>query len=118
MDRGTTIRHLILTAVLLAGLTEPAWAGWNEASFAFRHGDYETAFREFKPLAEQGHADAQTNIGLLYENGQGVPQNYGEAVKWYRKAAEQGYADAQKNLGVMYADGAGVPQNYGQAARW
>ena len=45
-------------------------------------------------------------------NGQGVPQDYAEAVTWYRKAAEQGDADAQYNLGVMYAKGQGVPQDY------
>ena len=57
-------------------------------------------------------------MGWCYEKGQGVPQDYAEAVKWYRKAAEQGYADAQYNLGSCYYNGKGVPQNYAEAVKW
>ncbi len=68
--------------------------------------------------AAQGDADAQFNLGVMYENGQGVPQGYAEAVKWYRKAAEQGFAPAQHNLGVMYQKGQGVPQGEAEAVKW
>ena len=54
----------------------------------------------------------------MYDHGQGVPQDYAEAVKWYRLAADQGYAVAQYNLGFMYADGQGVPQDYVQSHMW
>ena len=54
----------------------------------------------------------------MYGDGQGVKQDYFEAVKWYRKAAEQGYANAQFNLGVMYYQGDGVRQDKGQAKEW
>ena len=54
----------------------------------------------------------------MYANGQGVPQNYAEAVKWYRLAADQGNATAQFNLALMYANGQGVPQNYAEAVKW
>ncbi len=54
----------------------------------------------------------------MYERGQGVPQDYTEAVKWYRKAAEQSYAKAQSMLGVTYSKGLGVPQDYAQAHMW
>ena len=54
----------------------------------------------------------------MYDKGQGVPQDYAEAVKWYRLAAEQGDADAQYNLGVMYDNGQGVPQDYAEAVKW
>ena len=64
------------------------------------------------------YAAAQSNLGVMYANGQGVPQDYAEAVKWYRKAAEQGDAAAQYNLGLMYANGQGVPQDYVQAYKW
>ena len=47
----------------------------------------------------------------MYENGQGVPQDYAEAVKWYREAADQDDTDAQFNLGLMYENGDGVPRN-------
>jgi TPR repeat protein len=48
----------------------------------------------------------------MYETGQGVPQDYAEAVKWCRMAVEQGHARAQNNLGIMYGTGRGVPQDY------
>ena len=51
---------------------------------------------------------AQNNLGLMYANGEGVPEDDAEAVHWYRKAAKQGYADAQYNLGLMYDYGEGV----------
>ena len=54
----------------------------------------------------------------MYYNGEGVPQDYGEAVKWFRLAAEQGNAQAQFNLGLMYSIGDGVPQDYIQAHMW
>ena len=69
---------------------------------AYQSGDYATALREWTPLAKQGDAVAQYNLGVMYAQGQGVPQDYKTAVKWYRLAAEQGNADAQYNLGVMY----------------
>jgi hypothetical protein len=67
--------------------------------------------------AEQGDAVSQFNLGLMYDSGQGVTQDYQEAVRWYRLAAAQGYADAQFNLAVMYANGYGVAQDYQEAIR-
>ena len=66
----------------------------------------------------QGLADAQHNLGFMYDKGRGVPQDYAMAVSWYRKAAEQGNAGAQLNLGVMYANSKGVTQDYVQAHKW
>ena len=54
----------------------------------------------------------------MYGNGQGVPQDYTEALKWYRLSAEQGDADAQNNLALMYINGQGVPQDYAEAVKW
>ena len=73
---------------------------------------------ELRRAAEQSHADAQANLGTTYADGRGVPQDYGEAVRWWRLAADQGHADAQANLGTTYAFSRGVPQDYGVAARW
>ena len=75
-------------------------------------------FEETKRLAEQGEAYAQYNLGLMYDEGEGVPENNAEAVRWYRLAAEQGYARAQSNLGFMYSNGEGVPQNNVRAYIW
>ena len=69
-------------------------------------------------LADQGNAVAQYNLGVMYDNGRGVPQDNAQAVIWYRKAADKGYAAAQFNLGLMYDDGRGVPQDYAQAVAW
>lgn len=68
--------------------------------------------------AEMGNAGAQLNLGVMYDFGQGVPEDDVEAVKWYRKAAEQGLAQAQFNLAVMYDDGEGVPEDDDEAVKW
>jgi TPR repeat protein len=69
-------------------------------------------------LVEQGDAGAQFNLGWMYDNGQGVVQDYKEAIKWYRLAAEQGLADAQYNLGAMYDMALGVLQDYKESVKW
>ena len=107
-----------LCAGFTLGLTVPAWAGWDEAAAAHKRGDYATAIRELRPLAEQGDGDAQFNLGIMYDVGLGVRHDYAEALQWYRKAAEQGHAKAQFNLGLMYTTGEGAPQNYAQAHMW
>ena len=118
----TKLAGLALIAAMCAGftlgLTAPAWAGLDEAVAALKRGDYATAFREFRPLAEQGNANAQYNLGIMYDNGQGVSQDYAGAVKWFRKAAKQGVAEAQFELGFMYDKGLGVPQDYAKALQW
>ena len=91
---------------------------WEDATAAYNRGDYAAALRLVRPLADQGDSQAQYNLGVLYHNGKGVPQDYSEAVKWYRKAAGQGVDAAQYNLGLMYSDGQGVPQDYVLAHMW
>ncbi len=81
-------------------------------------GDYATALKELRPLAEQGDAEAQCNLGYMYKGGKGVPQDDAEAARWYRLAAVQGLDRAQFNLGIMYATGRGVQQDYVQAYLW
>ncbi len=97
------MKRIALAAVLLILLVGPVRAGFEEGWTAYERGDYETAVKEFRPLAEQGYAEAQFNLGLMYDYGQGVPRDDAEAVKWYRKAAAQGLAEAQNNLDLMYA---------------
>ncbi len=89
-----------------------------DAAVAYTNGDYTTAFNLFKPLAEQGNADAQFRLGFMYHTGEGVLQDYREAMKWYRLAAEQGHAGAQHNLGVMYHNGEGVKKDNKKAHMW
>ena len=76
------------------------------------------AFADFRARAEAGDAGAQLNLGLMYDTGQGVPQDDVEAVRWYRLAADQGEATAQFFLGRMYAVGREVPQDDTEAVRW
>ncbi len=92
--------------------------GINAGVAAYKLGAYATTLRELRPLAEQGNAAAQYNLGFMYTKGQGVSQDYAEAVKWYRKAAEQGYAKAQNNLGTMYRHGNGVTKDFVLAHMW
>ena len=75
-------------------------------------------FKEIKAKAEAGDAEAQYNLGVMYGSGQGVEQDFKEAVKWYQKAAEQGLAGAQNTLGIMYQKGDGVEQDFKEAAKW
>ncbi len=112
------MKRVTAFAVLLVVLAAPAWAGWDEGVAAYERGDYATALREFRPLAEQGNAGAQSNLALMYRHGQGVPQDYAQAARWYRRAAEQGHADAQFYLALMYKNGQGVPRDYAEAVRW
>ncbi len=94
----------------------------NEEAFkkgmeAHENGDYDTAITEWEPIAEQGHVEAQYNLGLMYAYA-GDPEFYSQAVKWLRLSAEQGHADAQVNLGLLYSDGLGVPKDEEQAIKW
>jgi TPR repeat protein len=77
----------------------------EDATGASQRGDYATALRLLRPLAEQGNAVAQYNLGVMYTAGQGVAQDDRVAVKWFRLGAEQGNPDAQANLGFMYDSG-------------
>ena len=108
---------VLIACCQMANIT--AWAGDFEEGFAAaQKGDFATALRLWKPLAEQGNVDAQYNLGKMYRNGDGVAQDYKTAVKWYTLAAEQGDADAQTNLGAMYDKGQGVAQDYVKAHMW
>src|SRR5262249_51806209 len=67
---------------------------------------------------ERGYAEAQHNLALMYENGEGVPQDYSEAARWYRIAAKQGNPGSQNNLGRLYETGDGVTKDYAAAIEW
>lgn len=108
---------LALVLALLVAL--PAMGqDYQKGKAAAKRGDYATALKEWRPLAEQGLTLAQHDLGILYAKGRGVKQNYRQAVKWYRKAAIAGYSNAQYLLGAMYAKGRGVTQDYAEAVKW
>ena len=109
---------MALAVVLLAGLAGPAGADFEAGMAAIERGDYGAALRELRPLAEQGHAQAQYKLGRMYRAGVGVPRDAVEAANWTRRAAQQGDALAQYDLGIMYATGQGLAQDYVQAHLW
>ena len=97
----------------------------REAEEAFRKGEqfgekknYKEAMRWYRIAAEKGHLESQSNVGMFYVAGMGVPKDVAEGVKWLRKAADQGHEVAQRNMGFMYLQGIGVPQDRAEAIRW
>ncbi len=121
MDKRITTQKnaigLVAVALFVGSMTAHA-ADFDTGIKAYQRGDYATALRIFRQLADQGHAKAQFNLGYMYNKGQGVPQDYAVAVRWFRKAADQGDAWAQVKLGLVYEEGQGVTQDYVQANMW
>jgi TPR repeat protein len=120
LKRGTVVIRLILIAVfaICAALPAPLVAqNFDVGLDAAIAGDYATALENWRPLAEGGDAYAQYNLGTMYYNGNGVPQDDAEAVRLYRLSVEQGNANAQYSLGFMYSNGQGVLQDDAEAAK-
>jgi len=105
---------LIIALTALSAYILSTWSGFDDrlATYAVSHE------KEFRASAEQGNAEAQYNLAMLYDRGLGVENDDSEALKWYREAAEQGYAKAQYNLGMMYYFGKGVPQDKEAGYQW
>jgi TPR repeat protein len=105
-------QELFLMAVM------PTWTILGGGYQSYLKGDYQAAYEEWLPLAELGDAEAQYNLGVMYDEGAGIDQDYVTAASWYRKAASQGFVDAQTNLGMMYYEGLGIPRDLAAAAEW
>ncbi|MBA5866221.1 MAG: hypothetical protein GDA67_05920 [Nitrospira sp. CR1.3] len=90
----------------------------NGSSSQNRHNEDQAAVVELRKSAEEGNADAQNKLGMLYSEGRGVPQDYVQAKQWFEKAAEQGHAGAQVNLGTLYFHGHGAPESEQMALSW
>jgi hypothetical protein len=103
--------RVLSVIVLLTALILPSW-------HAHASPPSDISIVDLQTQAAQGEAKAQSRLGELYRDGQGVPQNYTKARQWYEKAAAQGYADAQLALGMLYYNGLGVPQDYTMARQW
>ncbi len=108
---------LLVVALFVRSMTAHA-VDISEGYKAYQRGDYATALRVFRKLADQGNYNSQVGLGFMYFKGYGVKQDYEEAARWYRKAADQGWANAQNNLGGMYLNGQGVTQDYVHAHMW
>jgi hypothetical protein len=105
-------------SVLIGNGAAVAAENYDKGVNAYSSGDYETALSELAPLAEQGVAEAQGHLGLMYKLGMGVQEDYKTAIKWLTLASEQGYAQAQSQLGNMYTFGLGVPEDHKKAVEW
>jgi TPR repeat protein len=91
---------------------------FDEAMVLYNQKKYAAAVPILLETADHGYASAQYYLGVLYDNGRGVPQDYVKAEEWYRKAAVQGNASAQYYLGVLYDNGHGVPKDPEKAVEW
>lgn len=110
-----------IAAVLVIGITAVFATGAAQDGIGLVNdflGNSTEAVKWYTLAADRGFADAQNNLGVCYENGNGVAKSYAEAVKWYKLAAEQGDSGAQVNLGLCYENGNGVKQSYEEAVKW
>lgn len=104
--------------VAVAMLAGPAHADFESGARAFAEHDYERARLEWLPIAEQGDANAQFSLGVMYSQGLGVAENLSEAVRWFRLAAVGGKSEAQFTLGVFYSQGIVGKPDPDEAIRW
>ena len=109
---------LTLATVLSLAFTQVTAQDFNKGLEAYKADDFATALKEFKPLAEQGNAEAQNNLGYMYEYGKGVLKDVTEAAKWNRLSAEQGNAEGQYVLAMKHFKGEGVLQDYAETLKW
>jgi len=108
-----------LVVAAIAAQAQPLEERMRTAATAYEHKDYAAAVAIWRPLAEQGNAEAQTLLAAMYWSGDGLPRNHAEAAKWYLRAAQQGYARAQNDIGFMYGFGEGIPpRDDVQAYKW
>jgi TPR repeat protein len=87
LPTGKLVTKRIVAGALLIPLAMPAWTDFQDGLEAAQRGDFETAFREWQPLSEQGNAEAQFSLGFMYRRGDGVPQDYVQAHMWWRSSA-------------------------------
>ena len=111
------VRCAALAAVMMPMLASAQ--DLETALEAFDAGDHEKALQELRPLAEQGNAEAQSRLGLMYLYSFALDRDVTEALRWSRKAADQGDAIGKGSLGLLYYHGyAGLEQDYAEALRW
>ena len=113
-----TLASLVIGLSLLMGTASASAQDFQKGFAAANAGDFATALKEWRSLAEQGHTKPQFDLGVKYDYGLGVVQDHKEAAKWYRLAAEQGHTRAQYGLGAMYISGQDVIQEYMMAHMW
>ena len=116
--KSNLLSFCLISIALLCSTMSNAEGTYEEAEDAVKRGEYALAHELLLPHANSDHAHAQSLLGLLFLNGQGVAVSYPDALSWFEKSANNGNAQSQNNLGVMHAQGLGVPQSFEQAAKW
>ncbi len=113
------LKRLTLSLIIFTSSLTTLHAAELEDGFqAFKAGNYEQALRLWLPLAEKDNADAQYNLGILYQKGLGVEKNPKAAFIWYKRAAANGHTDAMYNLGIMYNKGRVIYRSPKDAIKW
>ena len=110
--------RIAILAVALIVLATPASATYQAGLYAYSAGDYETARREWLPLAEGGDARAQYQLGVMYLNGEGIAPDDAMALKWFRLSADQDYTPSLMGLAEFYyKEDQGADHDHEEAAR-
>jgi TPR repeat protein len=109
---------ITLIAALGLGTLAARADALQDGARAFNRSDYRTALANWRPLAIQGNPVAQNNLGIMYLDGKGVPQNMSEAIRYLSLSAAAGSSLGQNNLGGLYRDGKGVPRDFVKASQW
>ncbi len=112
------IEILIMAPVLLGLLAAPARADYGGGIVAYESGRYEEALRELLPLSQEGDANAEFMLGVMYYYGRGVTRDEGLAAVWFYKSARKGNPSGQLAFGSLYIRGTGVSRDLGQAFVW
>ena len=108
----------IIVLVSLLCLSFNTFADFQAGGEAYKQGDYETAVKEFLPLAKSGDHRAMYALGSMYSAGHGVAQDYAEALKWFQRAAKYGRPDAEYKIGLLYLNGLGTEKDDRKAINW
>tara|TARA_B110000014_G_C20037897_1_gene539265 strand:- start:315 stop:893 length:579 start_codon:yes stop_codon:yes gene_type:complete len=115
----TMRRNKLLVLLIMYLTTSAVRADFNSGVVACVMNDYEKCFTIMQSLAETSdHGHAQYFMGVMYQKGQGVNQDFKKASDWYRKASEKAIPQAQYKLGELYFNGQGVPKDYESAYIW
>jgi len=112
------MKRLLIVIALMLWIRPVAAGELSSGLSAYRHGHYQDAVAILRPLAQSGDPYAQFTLGVMYDDGIGLPRNFSLALQWYKKAAAQGLADAQYMAGRFYGNGRGVKQDPAAALFW